>query len=140
MAPTWKGFHHNRKGFVRVKHCLIIAAISVLSLRTDAREGPSTQPTDLSAAALKELTPEGYKVEKIMAWDPHEGEHLVALSDASDLQISTKPVMLLLVSVGKKVIVEESVTPHAAIRTTEFWKGPPNHFGGMTRENVGGVD
>jgi len=131
-----------RKGrkVVWVRHALLIAAICTLSLTATAAAA-STHRTDLSAAALKVLTPEGYKVEKTIACEPDQGaqhEHLVALAD--DHQIAAKPVMLLLVAAGKKIVVEDSVTLHNDANTGQFWDGPPNYFSGLTRENVGGGD
>ena len=129
-----------RRIFVWVRHTLFIAAVSILPLQASAPDAGATR-ADLSAAALKEVTPEGYKVEKTIACDPVQGaqqEHIVALSDADDHEIHGRPVMLLLVAVGKKIVVEDSVTPHNAASTNAFWDGPPNYFSGMTRENVGG--
>src|SRR5713101_2893864 len=125
-----------------VRHTLLIAAISILTLRANAGAA-STHRADLSAAALKELTPEGYKIEKTIACEPGPGaqhEHLVALADADDHQIAAKPVMLLLVAAGKKILVEESVILHNDANTGKFWDGQPNYFSGLTRENVGGGD
>src|SRR5229473_6545145 len=97
--------------FVWVRHALLIAAICILSLPANTAAA-STHRADFSAAALKELTPEGYKIEKTIACEPDQGaqhEHLVALADADDNQIAAKPVMLLLVAAGKKILVEDSV-------------------------------
>ena len=123
-----------------VRHTLLIAAISVLTLPANGAAA-STHRADLSAAALKELTPEGYKIEKTIACEPGPGvqhEHLVALADADDHQIAAKPVMLLLVAAGKKILVEDSVILHNDANTGRFWDGQPNYFSGLTRENVGG--
>jgi hypothetical protein len=131
-----------QRRFVGVRHTLLIAAVGILSLAASAAAA-SNQQADLSADALKALVPEGYKVEKTMACgadNAAQREHLVALSDVDDLQIKAKPVMLLLVAVGKKIVVEDSVTLHNDARTSEFWSGPPNYFSGMTREKVGGGD
>jgi hypothetical protein len=98
---------------------------------------------DLSAAALKGLTPEGYKVEKTIPCQPDEAvelEYLVALVDAEDRQIPARPVVLLLVALGKKVVVEDRVTLHDASNTGNFWDGPPNYLKGLSRESVGGGD
>jgi hypothetical protein len=131
-----------RRRFVWVRHIILIAAFSILPLQASAAAA-TTHRADSSAAALKELTPEGYKVEKIMACGPNQGaqhDHLVALSDVDDVQIPARPVMLLLVAVGTKIVVEDSVTLHKEATTGKFWNGPPNYFSGMTRENVGGGD
>ena len=77
----------------------------------------NTRRADLPAGALKELTPEGYRVEKTIACAPDQGsqhEYLVALADADDQQIAEKPVMILLVAAGKTLVVEDSVTRHNA--------------------------
>jgi hypothetical protein len=126
-----------RKGrkFVWVTHALLIAATCIQILPANG--------ADLSATALKELTPEGYKIEKTIACEPDQGaqqEHLVALADADDHQFATKPVMLLLVAAGKEVVVEDSVTLHNDANTGKFWDRQPNYFNGLTRENVGGSD
>src|SRR6266404_2881929 len=92
-----------------VRHTLLIAAISILTIPSIV-ETYNTHREDLSAAALKELTPEGYKIEKTIACEPGPGaqhEHLVALADADDHEIPAKPVMLLLVAAGKKIHVED---------------------------------
>src|SRR5258706_7305082 len=125
-----------------VRHTLLIAEISILTLPSNAATA-STHRADLSAAALKELTPEGYKIEKTIACEPGPGaqhEHLVALADADDHEIPRKPVMLLLVAAGKKILVEDSVILHNEANTGKFWDGQPNYFSGLTRENVGGGD
>src|SRR2546430_1482447 len=91
-------FMRKRRKLVWVRHALLTAAICILPLPANA-EDASTHREDLSAAALKELTPEGYKIEKTIACEPDPGtqhEHLVALADADDHQIAAKPVMLLL--------------------------------------------
>jgi hypothetical protein len=131
-----------RRQFVCVRHALLIAAIFILPLPANAAAA-STHRADPSAAALKELTPEGYKIEKTIACEPDQGaqhEHLVVLADADDHRIAAKPVMLLLVAAGKKIVVEDSVTLHNDANTGKFWDGPPNYFSGLTRENVGGGD
>ena|ERR1051326_63459 len=128
--------------FVWLRHALCIAAICILLLSANAAPASIHRP-DLSAAALKELTPEGYKIEKTIACELDQGaqhEHLVALADADDHQIAAKPVMLLLVAAGKKIVVEDSVTLHNDANTGKFWDGSPNYFSGLTRENVGGRD
>ena len=55
-----------------VRHVLLIAAISILTHPANAAAA-STHRADLSAAALKELTPEGYKIEKTIACEPGPG-------------------------------------------------------------------
>jgi len=132
----------NGRKFVWVRHALLIAAIWILFLPENAAAA-STHRADLSAAALKELTSEGYRIEKTIACTPGQGaqhEHLVALADADDHQIAKKPVVLLLVAAGKKIVVEDSVILHNDANTGRFWNGPPNYFSGLTRENVGGSD
>ena len=124
-----------RRKFVWVGHALLIAATCIQILPASA--------ADLSPTVLKELTPKGYKIEKTIACEPNEGaqhEHLVALADAGDHQFAVKPVMLLLVAAGKKVVVEDRVTLHNDANTGKFWDGPPNYFNGLTRESVGGSD
>lgn len=124
------------------RHTLLIGVISILSLPVDAGAA-STQRVGLSAAALKALTPEGYKIEKTAACEPDpvaQHEYLIALADADNHQIPEKPVMLLLVAAGKKILVEDRVILHNDAKTGEFWDGPPNYLGGLTRENVGGDD
>jgi hypothetical protein len=126
-----------------VRHSLLIAAICILPLPANAAAA-SPSRADLSAAALKELTLEGYKIEKTIACEPDQGaqhEHLIALADvADDDQIAAKPVIVLLVSAGKKIVVEDSVTLHNDSNTGKSWDGPPNYFTGLTREKVGGRD
>jgi hypothetical protein len=128
-----------RKGtqFVTVRSALLIATICILPLPKLAAVA------DLSAAARKELTPEGYKIEKTIACQPDQEaqqEHLVALSGVVDagFPFSGKPVMLLLVATSKKIVVEDRVTLHNDAKTDKFWDGPPNFFSGLTRENIGG--
>ena len=124
-----------------VRDALLIAAIFILALPPNAA-AVTTHRAGLSPAALKQLTPEGYKIEKIIAGEPDQEdqhEYLVALADADDHEIPAKPVMLLLVAVGRKILVEDSVTLHNT-DTGKFWDGPPNYFSGLTRENVGGGD
>ena len=120
---------------------LLIAAVSILPVLAVA-QAASTHQATLSAAFLKELTPEGYKVEKTLACDEGQAtgrEYLVALSDAADAEaFPEKPVMLLLVAVGKRIVVEDSVTLHSDARAGDRYS--PNYFSGMTRENVGGGD
>ncbi|HYL77128.1 MAG TPA: hypothetical protein VEU96_23130 [Bryobacteraceae bacterium] len=135
-------FLRKRRRFVWVRHTLLIAAMIILTLPVNAAPA-STHRAVLSVAALKELTPEGYKIEKTIDCEPDQGaqrEHLVALADADDRQIPTKPVMLLLVAVGKKIVVEDSVTLHSDANRGKFWDGAPNYFGGLTKESVGGGD
>ena len=114
---------------VWVRQALLIAATCIQILQANA--------ADLSATALKELTPEGYKIAKTIACERGQGaqhEHLVALADADDHQFAAKPVMLLLVAAGKEVVVEDSVTLHNDANTGKFWDGPPNYFNGLTKE------
>ncbi len=108
---------------------LLIAGVSV---------GLNAESTGLSEAALKSLTPEGYKVEKTL--DCGQREVLVALSGAETEGITARPVTFLLVAVGKRIAVEDRVIPHDSGKVGFFWDGPPNYFAGMTRENVGGSD
>ena len=131
-----------QRRFVWVRRALVIAVVSILPLQA-GHAAVSTHRADLSAAALEELTPEGYKVEATVACGPDQRaprEHLVALSDADDLQLHVRPVMLLLVGVGKETLVEDRVTLHNDVGNGEFWKGPPNYFSGMSRERVGAGD
>jgi hypothetical protein len=131
---------HELETVVPAGPILLIAAVCILPFPAGAATA-STHRTALSAAALKELVPEGYKVEKTIACDPEQGarhEYLVALSEPEDVDIPERPVMLFLVAVGKKILVEDRVTLHNAGGADDF--GPPNYFTGMTRENVGGVD
>lgn len=138
MAETrWRTRHE----VFPIRHTLLIAAVSILPLLAVAQTA-STHPANLSSAALKELTPKGYKVEKTLACDEGQAagrEYLVALSDAADAEaFPEKSVMILLVAAGKKAALEDSVTlrheGHAGV-----W-GNPNFFSGMTKENVGGGD
>ena len=125
-----------------VRSALLIAAICILTLPANAAAA-STQRADLSEAALKQLTPEGYKIEKTIACEPDQGaqhEHLVALADADDHQIPAKPVMLFLVAAGKRIVVEDSVTLHNDATMGKFRNRSPNYFSGLARENVGGGD
>jgi hypothetical protein len=122
--------------FVRLGHVLLIASTAILLL-------PGRATADLSADALKELAPEGYKIEKTVACEPDRNaprEYLVALSDADEQQLAAKPVMLLLVAAGKSVVVEDRVTLHNSAGTGQFWDGPPNYFEGLTKEKVGAGD
>jgi hypothetical protein len=128
--------------FAWERSALRIAAIYILALPANAADA-STHRADLSAAALKELTPEGYKIEKTIACEPDQSaqhEHLVALADADDQQIKAKPVMLLLVAAGKKIVIEDRVTLHKGDTTGKFGDGSPNYFTGLTTENLGGGD
>jgi hypothetical protein len=123
-----------------VRKTFLIAVLSILPLLANATAA-SAPPADLSAAALKKLVPEGYKVEKTIPCNSGQGaqqEHLVALSDAEEVQFKEKPVMILLVAAGKKVVVEDSVTLHNT--RTSGWPDAPNYFTAMTRQNVGGGD
>lgn len=130
-----------QRRFAWASHTLLVAALGFQPLPENVAAASTYR--DLSAAELKELTPAGYKVEKTIACGPGQGgqqEHLVAMSDVDDSQIAAKPVRLLLVAVGQKNVVEDSVTLHNVPNTGKFWDGPPNYFDGMTRESVGGGD
>jgi hypothetical protein len=130
------------KPFLSARCALLITAICVLRLPERA-PAASIHGAELSAAALKELTPEGYRIEKTIACQPDQGaqqEYLVALADANDNQIPARPVMLFLVATGKKIVVEDRVTLHSDIDTGKFWDGPPNYFSGLTKEKVGDGD
>ncbi len=87
----------------------------------------------LSPESLKEFVPQGYKVEKTISCGLKSREYLVALDDADDAGIKSKPVVLLLVAAGKKIAVEDRVFPQ------KDKDGFPNYFDGMTIENVDGV-
>jgi hypothetical protein len=91
----------------------------------------------------QQLTPEGYKVEKAInctLGQATEHEYLIALSDVVSDAIPGRPVMILLVAVGKKIAIEDRVILHNDASTGKFWDGPPNFFNGMTREKVGDGD
>ena len=124
----------NRSELIRtIPVLLLLAAISELSQLNAA---------GLSQTALKALAPDGYKVEKTLALDvgtAGTGEFLVALSDIREDSIKGRPVMLLLVTAGRKVTIEDRVIPRDST-SSEFWKGPPNYLDGLTRENLGGGD
>ena len=110
---------------------LILAAISAVAQLNAA---------GLSEAALKALIPDGYKVDKtIDTGKAGAGEFLVALSDDAENTLKGHPVMLLLVTAGSKVTIEDRVIPRDST-STEFWKGPPNFLDGVAREKVGGGD
>ena len=121
------------RAFVRAQSAFVILMLSWLPIA--ARVGAAkTHPPELSAAALSEVPPEGYKLEKTMACDLAPGlehEYLVALSDADNSEdgIPEKPVMLLLVAADEKIVVEDRVVLHDA-----------NFFSGISKETVGGRD
>ena len=123
-----------------MRSAVFIAAICILPLPKFAAAA------DLSETVRKELTPEGYKIEKTIPCEPDHGaqqEHLVALSGVvdADHQFPANPVILLLVAArGKNIVIEDTVTLHDGSKTGKFWDGPPNIFSGLTRENVGGGD
>jgi hypothetical protein len=128
----WQANVDRRSELVPAISALLLAAISPLALLN----------AGLSEAALKALTPDGYKVEKTIArgtGNESTGEFLVALSDSIEGTIKSRPVMLLLVNAGKEVTVADRVIPHDST-SSEFWKGPPNYLDGVSRENLGGDD
>ena len=125
-----------RTASVRTQSAFVILMFSWLPIA--ARAGAAnTAPAGLSVAALREVTPEGYKVEKTMACDLGPGpgqEYLVGLSDADNTEdgIPQKPVVLLLVAAGEKATVEDRVLLHDDDHI--------NFFSGMSKENVSGRD
>ncbi len=130
----------NGNPFVSARRALLITTICVLRF-PECVPAASADEADFSPAALQEITPEGYKIEKTIACLPGaQQEHLVALADSDDSQIPAKPVMLLLVAMGKRIVVEDRVTLHGDINTGRFWDGPPNYFSGLTMERLGGGD
>ena len=119
----------------------LIASTGVLPFSQTALA--DTRQGELSPAALQDLTPEGYRIEKTIACEPGRSasrEYLVALADADDQQLPARPVMLFLVSAGKSIVIEDRVTLHNSAGTGQFWDGPPNYFKGLTRENLGAGD
>lgn len=142
--PLWhrmKWVMDNRRTRPWLSQALLVAAVSTLVAGGSATTLRAEQG-GLSPAALKRLTPEGYRVEKTIVYGANKaGEHdvVVALSGANDTQIEDLPVMLLLVAVGKKIVVKDRMIPHQT-HSDKFWDGPPNYFDGMTKENVGGHD
>jgi hypothetical protein len=120
----------------------LLVSIAAGTMAITKQAAASSTQQRLSPAALGEVTPEGYKIEKTIASGSNQGTHeyLVALSDANDSDIASKPVMLLLVALGKKIVVEDRVTLHNDAKTGKFWDGPPNYFDGMTKERVGDGD
>ncbi len=130
-----------RKRFVPTGDAILVVAMWILPLPSNAAP-VRTHRAGLSAAALQELTPEGYKIEQTIACEPDQGsqhEYLIALADADDQQIAEKPVMILLVAEGKRV-AEDRVILHNDVHTGQFWDGPPNYFSGLTKEHVGAGD
>jgi hypothetical protein len=130
-----------RRRLIWARHTFLIAAVIILPLQAIALAA-NTQYSELSTA-LKELTPEGYKVETAINCTldrATEHEYLIALSDVVSDAIPERPVMILLVAVGKKIAIEDRVVLHNDASTGKFWDGPPNFFNGMTREKVGGGD
>jgi hypothetical protein len=91
---------------------------------------------------LKTLTPDGYKIEKIVALGTGSGgrvEYIAGLSDIHGDRIKSRPITLLLIAGGKQAMVEDRVIPHDSA-SEEFWKGPPTYLDGMTKEKLEGRD
>lgn len=135
-------FMSKRRILVRARHTLLISAIVFLPLQAIALAA-STKQSELSTTVLKGLTPEGYKVEKAINCTLNKGtqhEYLIALSDVDSDAIPARPVMILLVAVGKKIAVEDRVILHNDASTGNFWDGPPNYSSGISREKVGRGD
>lgn len=100
----------------------------------------AVQTADLSPAALKMVTPDGYKVEKVLPAPGTRNEYLVALSDVDVSHlIAERPVTLLLIAIrDNRAIVEDTVLPHAQRAASNRYRSAPNYLSGMTTENLSG--
>jgi hypothetical protein len=121
---------------------IVHSAMALFLLAPAGLRAETPRTPRLSTAALKLLTPAGYRVAvtAFSGLDEHGApEFLVALADAEE-DWPSRPVTLLLVRGDREAVVEDTVVLHNEPPAPGEPALAPNYCFGLSRENVGDGD